>query len=301
MVSICCSPPERNPPWRPSSSRSFGKRSKTALDRPVPGRSGAARGHVEVLPDREIGEDAPVLRDEADAGAGDAVGRPAGDVGPFHITRPRCGGVRPMMLRMVVVLPTPLRPSRHTHSPRGPRATRRRARATARRRCRCRPRRAAAVVPSALSQVDAPHLGVARAPRPGVPSAITRPWWSTVIRWAMENTTSMSCSVKSSVSPRSRAMRSTSRMVSRVSVPTCRRSARRAAASRARGPARSPARAASGRRGEEAARLARLSEQAERVQQRLGLLAVEPLDAGPEVRSRARGGTGRRPGCSRTP
>ncbi len=37
---------------------------------------------------------------------------------PFHTTRPRRGGVRPMMLRMVVVLPTPLRPSRQTHSPR---------------------------------------------------------------------------------------------------------------------------------------------------------------------------------------
>ena len=36
---------------------------------------------------------------------------------PFHSMRPRCGAVRPMMLRMVVVLPTPLRPRRHTHSP----------------------------------------------------------------------------------------------------------------------------------------------------------------------------------------
>ena len=36
---------------------------------------------------------------------------------PFQMARPRRGGVRPMMLRMVVVLPTPLRPSRPTHSP----------------------------------------------------------------------------------------------------------------------------------------------------------------------------------------
>ncbi len=35
----------------------------------------------------------------------------------FQTTRPWRGGVSPMMLRMVVVLPTPLRPSRHTHSP----------------------------------------------------------------------------------------------------------------------------------------------------------------------------------------
>jgi len=36
---------------------------------------------------------------------------------PFHTMRPACGGVRPMIERMVVVLPTPFRPSRHTHSP----------------------------------------------------------------------------------------------------------------------------------------------------------------------------------------
>ena len=52
----------------------------------------------------------------------------------------------------------------------------------------------------------------------GAPSAMTRPWWSTVMRWAIENTTSMSCSVKSRVRPRSRASRSMSAMASRVSV-----------------------------------------------------------------------------------
>ena len=36
---------------------------------------------------------------------------------PFHVMRPAWGGVRPMIERMVVDLPTPLRPSRHTHSP----------------------------------------------------------------------------------------------------------------------------------------------------------------------------------------
>jgi hypothetical protein len=36
---------------------------------------------------------------------------------PFHVTRPAWGGVRPMIERIVVDLPTPLRPSRHTHSP----------------------------------------------------------------------------------------------------------------------------------------------------------------------------------------
>jgi hypothetical protein len=36
---------------------------------------------------------------------------------PRHVTRPRCGGVSPMIERIVVDLPTPLRPSRQTHSP----------------------------------------------------------------------------------------------------------------------------------------------------------------------------------------
>ena len=37
---------------------------------------------------------------------------------PSNTMRPEEGGVSPMMARMVVVLPTPLRPSRQTHSPR---------------------------------------------------------------------------------------------------------------------------------------------------------------------------------------
>jgi hypothetical protein len=62
MVSICCSPPDR-PTARP--------------------RRGAL-GNVEVLPHREFGEDATVLRHETDPGAGDAIGRPAGDVAGFE-------------------------------------------------------------------------------------------------------------------------------------------------------------------------------------------------------------------------
>src|SRR5881296_722490 len=49
----------------------------------------------------------------------------------------------------------------------------------------------------------------------GVPSAITRPWCSTMIRSATAKTTSMSCSVNSTVSPRWRAMRA----VSAISAP----------------------------------------------------------------------------------
>ena len=51
----------------------------------------------------------------------------------------------------------------------------------------------------------------------GAPSAMIRPWWSTRILWATLKTTPMSCSVNSSVSFRSRAIRATSAMLLRVS------------------------------------------------------------------------------------
>src|SRR5215468_5024577 len=65
---------------------------------------------------------------------------------------------------------------------------------------------------------------------------MTCPWWSTVMRLAMANTTSMSCSVKRSVRPRSRPMRSMSWIDSRVSwadMPAVGSSRRRMAGSRA--------------------------------------------------------------------
>ena len=81
-----------------------------------PGVRRAARD-VEIFAHGQLGEDAAVLRHEADAGARDPMGgQPVMSV-PFQSTWPADGGVRPMMARMVVVLPTPLRPSRQTHSP----------------------------------------------------------------------------------------------------------------------------------------------------------------------------------------
>src|SRR5215472_11453931 len=65
---------------------------------------------------------------------------------------------------------------------------------------------------------------------------MTCPWWRTVMRWAMANTTSISCSVKSRVRPRSRPMRSMSWIDSRVSwadMPAVGSSRRRMAGSRA--------------------------------------------------------------------
>ncbi len=60
-------------------------------DRPPSGTARGAGGDVEVLPYAELGEDAPILRHEADTGAGDPVGRPAGHVlpAPNHPARAR--------------------------------------------------------------------------------------------------------------------------------------------------------------------------------------------------------------------
>src|SRR5882724_6378800 len=68
MVSICCSPPERKPPWRPTSSRNFGKRSNTrsSVKPPAPRRGEADdAAHGGGLAD-------PVAPEQADAlAAGD--------------------------------------------------------------------------------------------------------------------------------------------------------------------------------------------------------------------------------------
>ena len=164
-------------------------------------------------------------------------------------TRPALGGVRPMTERIVVVLPTPLRPSRQTHSPvvdleRD--AEQHAAQAVGGVHVLERQQRGQLQVHQLLAEIDAAHLGVG-AHLGRVASAIRRPWCSTAIFWAIENTTSMSCSVNSSVSPRSRGDALEQRDASRGSrSPTCRRSARRAAGSAGRSPARCPARAASG-------------------------------------------------------
>ena len=84
IVSICCSPPDRKPPCRSRKLAQLGEQLVHALDGPRPprGRTRAARD-VEILPHRQLGEDAAVLGHEADAGARHPVGRPAGDVAPL--------------------------------------------------------------------------------------------------------------------------------------------------------------------------------------------------------------------------
>jgi hypothetical protein len=65
-----------------------------------------------------LGEDLAVLRHEADAGAGDAVGLAPATSSPRTSTRPERGGSRPAMALKVVLLPAPLRPIRASVSPR---------------------------------------------------------------------------------------------------------------------------------------------------------------------------------------
>ena len=58
----------------------FREQREHRVDVPAAGPAGGARRHVEIFPHGELGEDAPVLRHEADAGARDAERRQAGDV-----------------------------------------------------------------------------------------------------------------------------------------------------------------------------------------------------------------------------
>ena len=119
IVSICCSPPDRKPPCRSRSSSSLGNSSHTASIVQRPGRPAARRATSRFSQHGQLGEDAPVLRHEADAErAPSGTARQPVIVLPLpQRSRPGVGGVSPMIERMVVVLPTPLRPSRQTHSP----------------------------------------------------------------------------------------------------------------------------------------------------------------------------------------
>jgi hypothetical protein len=65
-----------------------------ALDRPAAGAA-AARRDVEVLPYRQLGEDAAVLRHEADAGVRDLVRRAAADAAALPLDAPGRSGREP--------------------------------------------------------------------------------------------------------------------------------------------------------------------------------------------------------------
>ena len=139
-----------------------------------------------------------------------------------------------------------------------------------------------------VAEIDAAHLGIG-AHLAGSPSAMMRPWCSTAIFCAIENTTSMSCSVNSSVSPRSRgdAFEQRDRLV---------RLARRHAGgrlveqqdlgiARQRDAELELLLVAVGQRAGDCPRLAG---KADRGEQRLGFVAIELVRARPEIRPRPR-------------
>ena len=73
--------------------------------------------NLQVLPHREVRKDEAVVRNVAHALLGDVIGRFPFMSSPLNLTLPVFGGVSPMMLLMVVVLPAPFRPRRQTSSP----------------------------------------------------------------------------------------------------------------------------------------------------------------------------------------
>src|SRR3989454_1482074 len=179
-----------------------------------------SRGDVQVLPDREVAEDSTILRHEPDAKRGHAKGGRARDVAPLPhdatARRWREPHDRPHGRGLADAVPAEqadalARRDAERHAEQHARETVRRVDRLDRedglgaRRHQWRSPRYTRRTPGS------------RRTSSGAPAAITRPWWRTVMRSAIEKTTSMSCSVNRSVSPRSRARRSMSRIESRVS------------------------------------------------------------------------------------
>ena len=82
IASICCSPPDMVPATCRRRSARRGNRAKHLAHRLLhpPARTWHERAHLQVLLDRERGEDLPPLGDLADAEVADAVALLAGDV-----------------------------------------------------------------------------------------------------------------------------------------------------------------------------------------------------------------------------
>src|SRR6266478_1389531 len=164
----------------------------------------ALLAHHEVLRHGQIAEDAPLLGHVAHPEPTDLVGRTAGDLAAVEADAAAGDLDQPHDRLERGRLAGPVAPEERDHLPRP------------------RPQAHAVQDPgeavAALYRVQLEHH--ASSPRytrctcasartsAGRPSAMTRPWCSTMMRSATAKTTSMSCSVKSTVSPRVRAMRS---------------------------------------------------------------------------------------------
>ena len=216
MVSICCSPPEVRPAGRRAQHGEVRKQREQPLGRP--GRRAVARrlaADLEVLLHRQVGETraAPRARSRGPgARSGAAAGRRSS--WPAKRIRPRVGRTRPMMLFSVVDLPAPLRPSSATTSPRADLEAHVvqdvRAAVVAVQAGDLKHRRGlrsgGAPGPSARRRDRSPAPAGRRAPRRACRSATSRPRFITMIRSALANTTSMSCSVNSTARSRSRTI-----------------------------------------------------------------------------------------------
>ena len=248
MVSICCSPP-RHAPARPLAHARArlgnSANSLSSVQAGAPARGGLA-ADLEVLRHRELGEDAPVLRHVAEARAG-RCGRAAGAsmlaAGEAHLARGRRHQAHDRLHRRRLAGAVAAEQRHHLAGRRLERHAEQDVGAAV---VGVQVRRRRASISPARVRRDRPPAprGSARTSA-GVPSAISRPRSSTMMRSAWAKTTSMSCSVNSTAIRASRASRAVERhQRDRAPAAPCRRSARPSAAAAAGWRAPSPARPA---------------------------------------------------------
>ena len=210
IASCCCWPPESAPAWRRAELLDDREELVDRFDvLGAPSRRAAAgEAEPEVLLDRQLGEDAPPLRHERDAGARDRLGRaPAQRLRRRGGSRPPRGGTRPMIACSVVDLPAPFGPIRPTISPLPT--------------SRSRPRTAGDAAVADLEVVELEHRRRSlvvlparrsrrgrrrrrrgwRGSRPACPAASVVPWSSTWMRSQTSMISAMLWSISSTPAP----------------------------------------------------------------------------------------------------
>ena len=118
MASIFCSPPDIAAPRRSLIAARVGKSAKRRSSSQAGScRLAAAAPDLEVFRDGQLGEDAPVLGNVAEAEPRDFDRARGRRCAGRRSARRRVRATRPMIALSVVDLPAPLRPSRATTSP----------------------------------------------------------------------------------------------------------------------------------------------------------------------------------------
>ena len=114
MVSICCSPPRQ---MTGPSGPDLPEGRKKVID-PILVPLGRPRvNDLQVVFHGQVGEDPTVVGHIADTFAEESIGFVPLRSSPLNEMVPSFGGVSPMILRMVVLLPAPFRPRSPTTSP----------------------------------------------------------------------------------------------------------------------------------------------------------------------------------------